>query len=176
MDRNTVMHNESVLTLFDPMTHTPARYVTFSTDYWLLVCLSRTLCIVNLDLVIVGWKDSTISWNATSAPWSAHRWNCVSFRSWLTQFKVSENSKLTQMHRKHHYHLSPQSHGSSTCFTFFRLALCYSALSLDFYHILISVIAPPPTNATINWLCLLHLFVWCFQEIECGIMCTYPTN
>ena len=175
MDRNTVMHNGLVLTLFDPMTHTPARYVTFLTDYWLLVCLSG-FSIVNLDLVIMGWKDSRISWNATSAPWSAHRWNCVSFWLWLTQFKVSENLKLTQMHRKRwHYHLSPQSHGSSTCLTFFRLALRYSALSLDFYHILISVIAPPPTNTTINWLCLLHLFVWCFQQCS-GIMCTYPTN
>jgi hypothetical protein len=29
MDRSTVMHNESVLTLFDPMAHTPGRYVVF---------------------------------------------------------------------------------------------------------------------------------------------------
>jgi hypothetical protein len=59
-----LMHNESVLTLFDPMTHTPLagrRYVIFSTDCWLLVCLSRTPCIVNLDLVTMGWKDSRIS-------------------------------------------------------------------------------------------------------------------
>jgi hypothetical protein len=29
MDRSTAMHNESVLTMFDPMTHTPGRYVAF---------------------------------------------------------------------------------------------------------------------------------------------------
>jgi len=42
MDRSATMHNESMLTLFDPMTHTPAGYVTFSTDCRLLVCLSQT--------------------------------------------------------------------------------------------------------------------------------------
>src|ERR1700678_3915270 len=102
MDRNTVMHNGLVLTLFDPMTHTPARYVTF--DRLLVVGMLITDFLYSQsglgDHGLEGFEDFLKCHKCTPICSSME---FVSFQSWLTQFKVLENSKLTQMHRKHHY-------------------------------------------------------------------------
>ena len=79
------------------LTHQPGMsHFQLIVDCW---CAYHRL-LVNPDSVTMGWKDLRISWDATNALWSAHRWNCVSFQSWLKQFKVSEkNSKLTRMRK-----------------------------------------------------------------------------
>jgi len=100
IDHNTLMQNESALTVFDPMTHTPRRCCHSS---WLPFILKTELTQVNLASVTMEFRGSRTSLNATSAPASAPQWTCARCQIWQLRCQTPSQTHQT-MNSELHLH------------------------------------------------------------------------